>query len=77
MTLEEAIIVAENLRGDVVCVAKDCGDRWAFSFEGDRNCIGSAPVFVYKNSGKCEYFFIGDYADMLLKAKFLHIPKRV
>ena len=76
VTLEEAIQKAESSRGDVVYIAKDCGDRWAFAFEGDKNCIGSAPVFVYKEDGRCEYFFIGDYIDMLLTAKLLHIPKR-
>ena len=69
MTLKEAIGRAETARGSAVGSIKDCGDRWAFAFKEDEGCLGSAPVFVFKEDGRCEFFFIGDYIDLLRAGK--------
>lgn len=65
MTLKEAIETAQAARGSAVSFALDCGDRWAFGFKDDEGCLGSAPAFVFKNDGRCEFFFIGDFLDLL------------
>ena len=35
---------------------------------------GSAPVFVFKENGKCEYFFVGDYFNLLEKGQNIALP---
>lgn len=65
MTLQEAVKIAEESRGGKVSIAGDCGDRWVFSFKEDEGCLGGAPVFVFKDDGRCEYFFVTDYIDSL------------
>lgn len=75
MTLQEAKNKAEEFRGSEVSFVKDCGDRWAFTFKVDEGRLGSAPVFVFKNNGKCEFFFIGDYVDLLRAGKPIQLPE--
>jgi len=75
MTLEDAIKLAETTRGSEVGIIKDCGDRWAFGFKEDIDCLGSAPAFVYKDNGQCEFFFAGDYIDVLRNGVNVDLPK--
>ena len=56
LTLQEAIEIAESERKSKVSSAGDCGGKWAFSFEDDKDKIDGVPLFVYKSNGKCEYF---------------------
>lgn len=56
MTLKEAIIKAEELRGGKVDLAGDCGDRWVFSFKKDIGNLGGAPIFIFKDDGHHEFF---------------------
>lgn len=69
VTLEEAIKIAEDKRGEFeishVSVAIDCGDRWIFWFKEDEGLTGSAPAFVLKDSGECDIMFASD-AVMLI-----------
>ena len=75
MTLKDAIRVAEAARGSAVGFIMDCGDRWAFGFKDDEDCLGSAPAFVFKDDGHCEFFFIGDYTDLLRTAKTVSLEE--
>ena len=74
ITLKEAIRKAENMRESKIGTIIDCGDRWAFGFKEDEGKTGSAPVFVFKENGKCEYFFVGDYFNLLEKGQNIALP---
>ena len=75
MTLKEAISLAEEARGSEVGAIKDCDDRWAFAFKEDFGRLGSAPIFIFKNDGRCEFFFVGDYVELLMTGKSVPLPK--
>ena len=68
----DALKKAEKFRGNKICSASDCGDRWIFGFEEDVGKTGSAPVAVFKEKGTCEYFFVVDY---ILEGVFDRIKK--
>ena len=74
MTLKEAISKAEKMRQSKISAIVDCGDRWAFGFEEDKGKYGSAPVFVFKENGKSEFFFVGDYFMFLEKGQDVTLP---
>ncbi len=74
MTLKDAIKIAEEIRGSEVSIVKDCGDRWAFGFRADADRLGSAPAFVFKGDGHCEFFFVGDYIDVLQRGIYVELP---
>ena len=61
ITFEEAIKRAEKERGKFeysqVDSARDCEDRWFFTFAQDKDKLGAAPFFVFKSDGKCEIVF--------------------
>jgi len=69
LSLREAIKKAETASGKKVVGALDCGDRWILNFAEDTEKIPStsAPVFVFKENGRHEYFFIGEYNKYIRK----------
>lgn len=81
INLTEAIKIAETERnkfeyGSKVDSAIDCGDRWAFDFSADKGLIGSAPVFVFKENGKCEFFFMTEEnTEILQRGKRVNLPE--
>lgn len=71
LNLREAIKKAEVKSGKKVIGALDCGDRWILTFAEDKEKIPAepAPVFVFKETGRHEYFFIGDYKKFINEGK--------
>ena len=74
ITLKEAVKIAENMRQSKISAIVDCEDRWAFGFEEDKGKYGSAPVFVFKETGESEFFFVGDYFLLLEKGQDIPLP---
>lgn len=80
ITLEQAIEIAENVRGELeqstVDSVKDCGDRWFFTFAQDKGKLGSAPFFVSKDDGHCEIcLHTLKNLELIGKAKSIPLPK--
>lgn len=74
ISLEKAIKTAEQSRESEVVGIVDCGDRWAFAFKADVGCLGSCPVFVYKDDGRAEYFSISDHVELLKSGTRVDLP---
>ncbi len=66
ITFEEAIQIAERWRGSEIAGAGDCGDRWAFSFKEDANCLGGLVLLIKKSDGSCEGIGSADFAYLLI-----------
>lgn len=69
ITLEEATQIAERWRESKIAGAGDCGDRWAFSFKEDANCLGGLVALIKKNDGSCEGIGSADFAYLLIDGK--------
>jgi len=71
LNLREAIKKAEVISGKKVTGALDCGDRWILTFTKDDEKISSTPppIFVFKESGRHEYFVLGEYKNFFHEGK--------
>ena len=71
LNLREAIKKAEQTSGKKVIGALDCGDRWILNFAEDteKSPSTTAPIFIFKENGRHEYFFIGEYNKYIREGK--------
>jgi len=71
LNLREAIKKAETASGKKVVGALDCGDRWALTFteDNEKNSSTPPPIFVFKESGRHEYFVLGEYKNYIREGK--------
>ena len=84
ITLEEAIKIAETERkrltkivADVDAV-RDCGDRWLMYFAQDRGLMGGLSFFVFKETGKIEFFeHTTKQFKIIRKGKYVDIKEYV
>lgn len=75
MTFNAALRLAETKRGSKVDLALDCEDRWVFYFSVDKGKFGALPMFVLKETGEWDYFFMYDYEEMLRAGKPIPIQR--
>ena len=65
LDLKMAIQKAETKCGKKVVSARDCGDKWVFTFAEMEGKMATAPMFVFKENDRSEYFFIDDSENAL------------
>ena len=69
MKLSEAKQLVQEWRKSEANSAGDCGDRWAFSFEADNDCLGGLIALVDKNSGEVEALSTAEFMYALIDGK--------
>lgn len=75
--LKDAIKIAErSAPGFIVDSVIDCGDRWAFYFKEFEGTLESLSVFVFKENGQCEFFFMTEEnIEILQRGKRVNLPE--
>ncbi len=76
LDLKAAIKKAETKCGKKVATARDCGDKWIFTFDESEGKKSTAPMFVFKENDRSEYFFIDDSENALHGGKSVELPVR-
>ena len=71
ITLAQAVQKAEQETGWTVSSVKDCGDRWSMNFKEEAGTISTLPMFIMKETGDLEYFFMTAENIELLKRGIL------